>query len=210
LRESLDRLGVEVEELRASRERLVVAADSDRRRIERELHDGPQQRLVALAVNLQLARRLVEDDPTAAARLIDEVSHDVQEALDETRRLAERIYPPLLDGGGLGVALRSAAAAIGVPTHVDVSAGAGYPPQVAGTVYFCCVAALERADSGSSATVTVREGEGSVVFEIVASGVTDADLREQRERVESLGGRLTIVPEAGDGTRVSGSLPLHG
>src|SRR5207245_4843265 len=127
------------------------AADADRRRIERELHDGPQQHLVALAVNLQLTRRLVDVDPAAARALLEEMGRDVQEALDGARKLAHRIYPPLLEAGGLGVALRSAAASVGVPTRVQVAAGAACPPEVAGTVYFCCVEALERVGAGAKA-----------------------------------------------------------
>ncbi len=191
--------------------RLVLAADAERRTIERELHDGPQQHLVALAVNLQLARRLVDVDPAAAGTLLDELRRDVQEALDETRQLAHRIYPPLLDAGGLGVALRVAAEGVGVRTHVQVAADLACTPEVAGTVYFCCVAALEGAGAGAGATVTVREDDGALVFEIVDDGAgSDAgtDLAGMQDRVEALGGRLTIASEPGHGTRVSGSLPL--
>ena len=213
MRESLDRLRLEVGELRASRKRLVVAADADRRKIERELHDGPQQDLVAVAVKLQLASRLVRDDPTAATGLLDEIRREVREALDGTRKLADRVYPPLLEAGGLGVALRTAAASAGVPTRLDVAAGA-YAPEVAGTVYFCCVEALERIGHGGSSTVTIREDEGALVFEIVDDGaVSEAataewDVAPLRDRVEAFGGRLTVVSESGHGTRVSGSLPL--
>lgn len=210
-RESLDRLSREVEELRASRRRLVQAADADRRRIERELHDGPQQDLVGLAVNLQLARRLVDVDPAAASTLLDELRRDVQAALDEARELAQRIYPPLLEAGGLGVALRSVAARIGVRTRVQVAAGVACPSEVAGTVYFCCAAALERAGDGASATVTIHEDDGALVFEIVDDGAgSDAgtDLAAILDRVAALGGRLAIVSEPGRGTRISGSLPL--
>ena len=212
MRESLDRLRLEVGELRASRKRLVVAADADRRKIERELHDGPQQELVAVAVKLQLVSRLVQDDPTAATALLDEMRREVREALDGTRALANRIYPPLLEAGGLGVALRSAAASAGVSTRVDVAAGA-YAPEVAGAVYFCCVEALERIGPGEP-TVTVREDEGSLMFEVVEQGAgsevatANWDLARLRDRVEALGGRLTLVTESGHGTRVSGSLPL--
>jgi signal transduction histidine kinase len=188
----------------------VLTADADRRRIERELHDGPQQHLVALAVNLQLARRLVEDDPTAAAALLDQLGRDVQEAIGETRELAHRIYPPLLEAGGLGVALRAAAESIAIPTRIQVAQGVACPPETAGTVYFCCVAALERAGSEASATVTVREEDGALVFEIVIVGTADgADLVVARDRVEALGGRLTLAAEPGQDTRVSGSLPLR-
>jgi signal transduction histidine kinase len=213
LRESLDRLRLEVGELRASRKRLLLAADADRRKIERELHDGPQQDLVAIAVNLQLASRLVHDHPTAATALLDEMRREVQEALDGTRKLADSVYPPLLEVGGLGVALRSAAASAGVPAQIDVAAGA-CAPEVAGTVYFCCVEALERVGPGASSTVTVREEEVALVFEVVEDGAgseaatADWDLARLRDRVEALGGRFAVVSEPGHGIRVCGSLPL--
>ena len=114
LEESVEQLRREADELRASRTRLVLAADADRRRIERELHDGAQQDLVGLAVKLQQARGLVDSDPAAAGVLVDEMRGDVQESLDRLRALAQRIYPPQLEAGGLPAALRSAAASAGV------------------------------------------------------------------------------------------------
>src|SRR6476469_4046720 len=110
LPETLDRLRLEVAELQASRKRIALAADAERRRIEHDLHSGVRQHLVALAVNLQLTGSLVDADPAAAQTLLDEMARHVQQALDETARLAQRIYPPLLEAGGLAVALRSAAA----------------------------------------------------------------------------------------------------
>ncbi len=180
------------------------------------MHDGPQQDLVALAVNLQLARRLLDVDPAAARALLDEMGRDVQEAIDGTRQLAHRIYPPLLEAGGLGAALGFAAESIGVPTRVQVAAGGAYPPEVAGTVYFCCVEALECAGAGSRSTVAVRERDGALVFEIINDGAggrvanATADLAGLQERVEALGGRLTIASEPDNRTRVSGSLPMSG
>ena len=106
-------------------ERLVLAADADRRRIERELHDGVQQHLVALAVNLQLVDRLVDDDPTAAKAILEELGRDVSQALEEAAQLAQRIHPPLLDTGGLAAALRAAASSAGVSSSVEVAAGTG-------------------------------------------------------------------------------------
>ena len=202
--------------MRTSRKRLVLAADADRCRIERELHDGPQQHLVALAVNLQLARGLVDADPAAARVLLDEMGRDVREALDETRKLAHRIYPPLLEAGGLGAALRIAAASAGVRTYVQVQAATAWPPEVAGTVYFCCVEALERLGAGSRSTITVHEEKGALVFEIVEDGAgngsgaptVSGDLGWLRDRVEALGGQLAIAPDPGRGTRVLGSLPM--
>jgi signal transduction histidine kinase len=210
LQEMLNRLRLEVAELRASRKRLVLAADADRRRIERDLHDGVQQDLVALAVNLQLAGRLADADPAAAKTLLEEMGRDVQQALDETAHLAERIYPPLLEARGLAAALRSAAVRAGTPATVEVTAAAGYPPELAAAVYLCCLEALEHA-GGARATVWIRDDEGGLTFEVGGDGDdSGAGLDRLRDRVEALGGRLTISSEPGRGTRVSGSLPFAG
>ena len=209
LRVTLDRLRHEVAELRASRRRLVLAADADRRMIERELHERVQQHLVALAVNLQLAEQSADADPAATKALLAEMGRDVQRALDESAQLAQRIYPPLIAAGGLAAALRSAAGAAGIRASLEVTAGASFPPEVAGTVYWCCLEALEHAGAGARATVTVRDEDGAVAFEVVEDGSrSGAGLDLLRDRVEALGGGLTIRSEPGRGTRVSGSLPL--
>jgi signal transduction histidine kinase len=211
--ESLDRLRHEVEELRASRERLVQGADADRRRIERDLHDGPQQHLVALVVNLQRARQSVDDDPEAAKALLEEMGRDVQQALEETARLAHRIYPPLLEAGGLTAALRAAAVSAGVRAHLDVAPSTSYPPEVAGAVYFCCLEILESAGDAAQVAITVRDEEGAVVFRVVAEGVglqqaPGAALSGLRDRIEALGGELSIQAEPDSAIYVAGSLPL--
>jgi signal transduction histidine kinase len=195
----------EAAELRASRERLVVAADADRRTIERELHEGLQQQLVALSVKLQLARRSADDDGAATKVLLEEMERDIQHALDETARLAERIHPPLLEAGGLLAALRAAAMRTGGHARVEVTAGAAYPPEVAGTVYFCCAEALEH--GGAGASVAVREEDGSLTFDVVTEE-TPPRLELLRDRVNALGGSLTIGSEPRGRTRVSGSVPL--
>jgi signal transduction histidine kinase len=209
LRERLDLLDLEVAELRASRRRLALAADSDRRMIERELHECVQQRLVALAVNLQLAEQSADSDLAAAKALLAEMGRDVQQALDETAQLAQRIYPPLLDAGGLRAALRAAAVSAGIRVSLEITAGTRYPPEVAGEIYWCCLEAFEHAGAGVRATVTVRNDDGGVAFEVVEDGFpSDAGLDRLRDRVEALGGRLTIRSEPGRGTRLSGSLPV--
>ena len=211
LRETLDRHRHEVAELRASRRRLVLAADADRRMIEREFHERVQQHLVALAVNLQLAEQSADADPAATKVVLAEMGRDVQRALDESAQLAQRIYPPLLEAGGLAAALRSAAGAAGVRASLEVTAGSSVPPEVAGTVYWCCREALEHAGAGAKATVTVRDEDGAVAFEVVEDGSRSADrLDRLRDRVEALGGRLTVRSEPGRDTHVSGSLPLSG
>ena len=177
--------------------------------IERELHERVQQHLVALAVNLQLAEQSADADPAATKALLAEMGRDVQRALDESAQLAQRIYPPLIAAGGLAAALRSAAGAAGIRASLEVTAGASFPPEVAGTVYWCCLEALEHAGAGARATVTVRDEDGAVAFEVVEDGSrSGAGLERLRDRVEALGGRLTIRSEPGRGTRVSGSLPL--
>ena len=204
----LERLRVEVEELRASLKRLVVAADADRRVIERELHDGVQQHLIALAVDLQLAGQALASDPAAAKPLLDEMGRDLQHALDETSLLAQRIYPATLDAGGLGTLLRSAAVSVGVPASVDVVAPSTHPPEVVMTLYLCWFNLLARGRGAKGARIRVRESEDMLAFEVVGIASSDAELNYLRDRVEALGGRLAVTSGSGDGTRVSGSLPL--
>jgi signal transduction histidine kinase len=204
--DELERLRRDVAEVRASRARLVRAADADRRAIERELHAGVQQDLVALAVSLQLAEQLLEADPGAAQGLLEEMRGDVQRAIETTALLAERIAPPLLESGGLAVTLRSAFARAGVAVSLDVAAAVRYPPAVAATVYQCCLRVLTGATPGASASVSVHGRDDAAVFEIHMDGGVDGELGLLRDRIEALGGALTITPES-SGIRLSGSLP---
>lgn len=181
---------------RDQQERLVLAADADRRAIERELHGGVHQYLVALATTVQLARRAGAAEVMA---LLDEMESDVRRALDETSLLAQRIYPATLELGGLGALLRSAAVQAGVPAKVDVSGGSNYAPEVAMTVYLCWLAGLR---SGEQAAISVKDVDDTLHFEL--DGDVGAQLDPLRDRVEALGGTLTIEPG-----RLSGSLPLR-
>jgi signal transduction histidine kinase len=209
LRETLDRLCAEVAELRASRERLVLAADADRRALERELHDGVQQHLVALAVNLQRASALVVDDLAVAKQLLDEMECDVERALDAAAHLAERIYPPLLEPRELAVTLRAAAVSAATPASVNVARALSCTPEVALTIYLCWIQALRQAGQEGRPKVTVCDEEGATAFEVVAEfDPLDPALTRLRDRVEALGGRLTIRSERGPEIRVAGSLPL--
>ena len=205
--ETLNRLRREVAELRASRERLVLAADAERRSIERDLHDGVQQHLVALAVDLQLASTLVETDPVAAKARLEGMRRDLEHALDEAARLAQRIYPTL-NAHGFAAALRAAVPNVRVATRVDLPRGATYAPEIVGTVYSCIRDLLEAAGAGARATVTLREGEGTLSFECVVDGDVAESLEGLRDRVHALGGRLTSNSEPGGAVRVAGSLPL--
>ena len=205
----LDELQAEVVELRASRERLVLAADADRQRLERGLHEGVQQRLVALAVSVQLAVSLLESDVPAATKLLNEMQRDVQQALSDAAQLAERIYAPLLVEGGFAAALRSASVSAGIPASVEVSVNSNYPSEIVHTVYSCWLVALDYGRTETPAALTVREEVGALTFEIVLGAHRPDDrLERMRDRVDALGGRLKIESQPGHGVRVCGSLPL--
>jgi signal transduction histidine kinase len=185
---------------------LLLADDDERRAFERRLHDGVQQQLIAIAVNLQVAGRLVEADPEGAARLLGELRADVVQALDEVRELAQRIHPPLLDTQGLLMALRMAAAAGPIPTRVEGAVEGVVPPEAAVTVYRCCVATLAAAEGDDPrATVAVRTGNGVLEFEIALDGArVDIEVFDALAgRVGILGGALEVAP-----ARVAGRLPV--
>jgi signal transduction histidine kinase len=165
-----------------------------------------QQHLVALAVRLQLAQSALESDPAAAKALLEEIGRDVQDALDEAARLAQRIYPPLLDVG-FASALRAAAVSADVAASIEVSGGSGQSPEILHTVYAAWLDALEHT-SGAQASIAVHSDDDALVFEIVREAAPDAGLDGLRDRVEALRGELTVQPEPNGGIRVRGSLPL--
>ena len=138
----------------------------------------------------------------------------MEQALDEAAKLAQRIYPPLLESGGLGAALRAAAASTGVRARIRVRAVEGASPEIAGAVYFCCLEVLERVGAGTRATIDVHTADDALVFEVaqdqpgVAVPRSDGALDRLGDRIEALGGRLSVESEPGSGIRVSGSLPL--
>ena len=183
-------------------------ADAERRSIERDLHEGVQQLLVAIAANLEVAASSIESDAAAAKELLAELRDDARQALEKTRRLAERIYPPLLEAGGLVAALRVAAMSVGVKTEIDVAARMTCPPEIAGAVYFSCLDVLEHAAAGTPVAISVRNEEGVVAFEIVAA--SDVDDERLRDRVEALGGSVTIQQGPAGQITVAGTLPLTG
>jgi signal transduction histidine kinase len=210
----MDEVLLEVEELRASRARVVAAANAERRMIERDLHDGAQQNLIALAVNLQLARRLADSDPAALKLLLEEIGQHVRDALDDVRRLAWRTYPSLLLDHGLVEALRAAAAEATIPTRVEATAIDRYAPEIEATMYFCCVetlqAAAEQPEAMERATIRVSDSQDALRFDVIVDGGsyeqwTKRNLTGMSDRLGALGGRLTISSEAG-GTCISGTI----
>ena len=160
---------------------------------------------MGLAANLEVAAGSVDSDPAAAKALLEELQREARRALTETQELANRIFPPLLEAGGLVAELRAAASRAGVPARI--AADAAPPPEIAGAVYFCVLDVFERAPAGTPVDVNVRGEEGAVAFEIDVEGDLGSERRAPHDRVEALGGRVTIT--AGDGrTTVTGSLPL--
>jgi signal transduction histidine kinase len=204
---TLDGLRRQIEELRASRKRLALAADAERRGIERALHEGVQQDLVGLAANLEVAAGSLDSDPAAARAILDELQREARRALTEMQELANRIFPPLLEAGGLVPELRAAASRAGVPALLAADVHVTLPPELAGALYFCALDAFERAPDGTPVAVTVRSEPEALVFEVVAECDLGAERRAPHDRVEALGGRVTIMSE-GDRTTVTGSLPL--
>jgi signal transduction histidine kinase len=221
LQASLAELRHANEELRASRARIVAAGDAERRKIERNLHDGAQQHLVALAVKLRLAKDAVDDDPPGAIELIDGLRTDLQDAIQELRALAHGIFPPLLVSGGLGEALPAAVARAALPTVLEADGLHRYPPDVEAAVYFCCLEALQNAGKhagdGAKGTVRVWEERNELRFEVADDGagfdaagatVQGHGFVNMADRLGAIDGTLDVETAPGRGTRISGRIPV--
>jgi signal transduction histidine kinase len=210
-----------IEELRASRQRLVAAQDEERRRLERNIHDGAQQQLVALAVRIRLARAMAGRDVERAQSLLDEVQAETQDALENLRDLARGIYPPLLADKGLAAALEAQARKVPFPVRVEPNGIRRYPEEAEATAYFCVLEALQNAAKyaeASSATVRLGQEDGHLVFSVTDDGrgfdpattPPGSGLQNMADRVEALGGSLHIRSSPGEGTEVSGFIPVGG
>jgi signal transduction histidine kinase len=221
LQESLDEVRRQADELRASRARIVEAGDAQRRRIERDLHDGAQQHLVALAVSVNLVRQISENDPETANTMLAQIGTDLQEAVQELRNLAHGIYPPLLMDRGLAEALSAAAGRAALPTGVEAEGIGRYPQALEAAVYFCCLEALQNAAKhagpGAQAMITVREDEGALLFDVhddgagfdLASGAAQGHgFVNMDDRVGAIGGSIQVESAPGLGTTIRGRIPL--
>ncbi len=220
LQASLADLQLRAEELRASRARVVAAADSERRRVERDLHDGAQQQLVLLGLKLGMAARLIGKDPGAATAMHDELRADLSEALSELRDLAHGIYPAVLENEGLPGALREAVERAAIPTELRCDGAGRYPPELEAAVYFCCLEALQNAakhaGEGAKAKIELAERGRSLLFEVADDGQGydtavargSVGVQNMTDRIGALGGKLTIRSAAGSGTTILGSISL--
>ncbi len=213
-------LRARLEELRASRQRLVSAQDVERRRLERNLHDGAQQHLVALKVKLGLAEMLLERDPAKAAATLTQLKSDADEALETLRDLARGIYPPLLADKGLVVALESQARKATLPVRVEAEGVARYAQDVEATVYFCVLEALQNVQKYAEASqveVLLHTEDGKLIFEVTDDGAgfavksvrKGAGLTNISDRVDALGGSVEVVSHPGAGCCVRGALPAQ-
>ena len=209
-----------IEDLRASRQRLVAAQDQERRRIERNIHDGAQQQLVALAVKLRLADALVGKDEERAHALLGELHGETSQALEDLRDLARGIYPPLLADKGLGAALESQARKSTMPVTVHPDGVGRYTQGVESAVYFCCLEALNNVakySDASSVQIHLWQRDGELRFEVVDDGRgfdttskgAGTGLQGMADRLNALGGTFEVVSAPGAGTTVTGALPAR-
>ena len=210
-----------VEDLRTSRQRLVAAQDEERRRLERNIHDGAQQQLVALAVKARLAGQLAERDPGKTAELLGQIEAETQSALEDLRDLARGIYPPLLADQGLVAALQAQSRKSRLGVEVDGNGLGRFTAEIEATVYFCTLEALQNVAKYADAAHTVvhlTRSNGDLSFEVVDDGrgfdpngvAGGSGLQGMADRLAAVGGSLEIRSAPGRGTTVAGHVPIHG
>jgi signal transduction histidine kinase len=199
----------------------VAATDRERRRIERDLHDGAQQRLVALSVRLSVVRELVRHDSEKAAAALEALHADVKAAQAELNLLAQGVYPPVLTEHGLAEALRSAVDRSPNPVELAVGDVGRLPRDLETAVYFCCVEALQNAAKHAGAEATVRVGlrmvnGAAIEFTVeddgcgfdASAGRRGNGFTNMRDRIGAFGGTVEVTSTPGTGTRVIGRVPL--
>jgi signal transduction histidine kinase len=207
-----------IEELRASRQRLVAAQDQERRRLERNIHDGAQQQLVALTVKLRLLEQITQRDPVRAAEMAAQLQAETTRALEDLRDLARGIYPPLLADAGLPAALEAQARKSGLPVTLEADVPGRFSQDVEAAVYFSCLEALQNVAKyaeASNVTISMARTDGILSFTIADDGVgfePDATthgtgLQGIADRLDALGGRLEIRTAPGQGTTLVGLVP---
>ena len=219
LQARLEEISARADELRASRQRIVVTQDEERRRLERNIHDGAQQHLVALAVKLRLARSILEKDPEKGAATLREIAGQVADAVETLGALALGIYPPVLEEHGLAAALEAQARLGTVPVALDADGTDRLPIDLEAAVYFVCLEALQNAAKYANATrveLRLRREDGELRFEVSDDGegfVPSANgggtgLTGMRDRLAVFGGTVEIESAPGRGTTVRGTVPL--
>jgi signal transduction histidine kinase len=206
-----------VDELVRSRSRIVAASDAERRRMERDLHDGAQQHLMLLRMKLTRLEKVATDE---AAALAADAREDLATAIEQLRDLAHGIYPAVLENDGLAEALREAARRSAIAVTVSSNGLPRYPPDVESAVYFCCLEAVQNATKhagdGANVTVDLNETDGVLQVEIADDGVgfnpvaarDSAGMRNMSDRIGALGGRLDVASTPGEGARITARVPV--
>jgi signal transduction histidine kinase len=208
-----------IEDLRASRQRLVTAQDETRRRLERNIHDGAQQDLVALAIKLQLAKVAIAESPGQAEQVFGELQADAAGALENLRDLARGIYPPLLADLGLAAALGAQASKSAAPVTIEADGVGRFDQDTEAAVYFCCLEALQNTAKYAHATqarICLQAQNGTLRFTVSDNGTgydachtpMGSGLRNMADRLAALGGRLQVQSAPSQGTTITGHLPL--
>jgi signal transduction histidine kinase len=208
-----------IADLRASRQRLVSAQDDERRKIERNLHDGAQQQLVALAVKMRLIEGLAGRNPQKVAELAHQAAEETGDALDSLRELARGIYPPLLAQEGLAAALESQGRKAPIPVSIRTDGVARYPQDFEAAIYFCCLEAVQNAAKYASAghvSIALSASDGDLTFSVSDDGIgfdpadtpRGAGLTNMRDRIDALRGTFEIESAPNRGTTVRGRIPV--
>ena len=212
-----EQLRARLAELRASRLRIVTAADDQRRRIERDIHDGAQQQLLAIGAKLALTESVAGQDTERERALVAQLKAETSGALETLRELARGIYPPLLADQGLAAAVSAQAGKAPGPVEVDADGVGRYPVELETAIYFCCVEALQNAAKhapGSAVRVSLAEDDGQVVFSVTddgpgfvpATAPAGTGLRNMGDRLAALGGSCQVDSSPGRGTTVTGRI----
>jgi signal transduction histidine kinase len=212
-------LKARVEDLRESRKRLVAAQDEERRRLERNLHDGAQQNLVALKVKLGIAKAFAAKDPEKTTEMLDQLMTDADDAVETLRDLARGIYPPLLADKGLAAALESQARKATLPVTVDANGVGRYPQDIEAAVYFCALEALQNIQkyaAASQASVRLAQSGGVLTVAVQDDGrgfdpstaKKGAGLQNMEDRLDALGGSVEVESAPGSGATVTVRLPI--
>jgi signal transduction histidine kinase len=208
-----------VEELRESRRRIVAAQDERARKLERNIHDGAQQQLVALAVKIGLAEQLTDRNPARSKEMLAQIRGEVTDALENLRDLARGIYPPLLADAGLGAALEAQARKSPVPVEFGADDIGRYPQEVEAAVYFCVLEAMQNVAKYAEAEwarISLSQADGHLTFTVEDNGVgfdpalaRGSGLPNMRDRMEALGGSVEVRSSVGSGAKVSGRVRVR-
>ena len=220
LQARLEQISCQANEIRTSRQRIVAAQDAERRRLERDIHDGAQQHLVALAVKLNLAKTMAKRKPEKANDVVDQLGKEMDDALRTLDELARGIYPPLLEREGIAAALRARTATAPLDVAIEDRTTMRFAPEVELAVYFCILEALQNTTKyaqAARAVVTLESDHDGLTFSASDDGVgfdpattpQGSGTQGMSDRLATIGGTIEVASVPGAGTTVTGTIPLR-